>query len=127
MTTHLKNSTGVDLQRCHVYMAYGALLLLSPLSSLAQNSLASHDAPYLKPVTVTASASGGVSPLDDSPAGIGHVTVLSNIEINQGTTDRLEDLLQQAGLAAADVGSSFGLANVLAFGDLPLTASKEPI
>ena len=82
MTRHLKNSTGVDLQRCHVYAAYGALLLLlSPLSSQAQNSPASPDAPYLKPVTVTASASGGVSPLDDSPAGIRHVTVLSNIEI----------------------------------------------
>ena len=112
MTTHLKNSTGPDLQRCHVYLAYGALLaLLSPLSSQAQNSLASHDGPHLKPVTVTASASGGVSPLDDSPAGIGHVTVLSNSEINQGTTDRLEDLLQHAGLAAADGGSSFGLTN----------------
>ena len=93
-------------------MAYAALLLvLSPLSSLAQTSLASQETPSLKPVTVNANASDGVSPLDDSPAGIGHVTVLSNFEINQRTTDRLEHLLQQAGLAAADAGSSFGLAN----------------
>ena len=93
-------------------MAYGALLLvLSPLSSLAQTSLGAQDAPSLQPVTVSANAGDGVSPLDDSPTGIGHVTVLSNFEINQRTTDRLEDLLQQAGLAAADAGSSFGLAN----------------
>ena len=112
MTTHLKNSTGGHLQRSHMYLASGALfLLLSPLSSQAQNSPTSPDAPHLKPVTVTASASGGVSPVDDSPAGIGHVTVLSNIEINQGTTDRVEDLLQQAGLGAIDGGSSFGLIN----------------
>ena len=90
MTTHLKNPTGADLQRCHLHLAYGALFaLLSPLSSQAQNSLASSDAPHLKPVTVEARTSGGVSPVDDSPAGIGHVTVLSNFEINQRTTDRI--------------------------------------
>ena len=93
-------------------MAYVALLLVvSPLSSLAQISLGALDAPSLKPVIVSANAGDGDSSLDDSPAGIGHVTVLSNFEINQRTTGRLEDLLQQAGLAAADAGSSFGLAN----------------
>lgn len=110
VTTLPPKSSGLRLPRCRMHGVYGAVLLaLSPFSSLAQTSLEAPDVPSLKPVTVTAKARKGEASLDDSPAGIGHVTVLSNGEINQRTTDRLEDLLQQSGLATLDAGSSFGL------------------
>lgn len=114
VTTLLPKSSDLRLPRCRKDGVYGAVLLaLSPLSSLAQTSPDAPDVPSLQPVTISANAGEGDASLENSPAGIGHVTVLSNQEINLRTTDRLEDLLQQAGLATADAGSSFGLANGL--------------
>ncbi len=53
--------------------------------------------------------------------------MLSNQEINQRTTDRLEDLLQQAGLATLDIASSFGLSNGLGIRGFPSTVRPLPL
>jgi iron complex outermembrane recepter protein len=85
-------------------MIYGVgVALLGNLPGWAQ-SVAT-----LPTVEVTAHRNAYGGSLSDMPGGVGVVTVLTAKDLAAGAPDRLEDVLQAAGLATADANSSFGL------------------
>jgi len=90
------------------------MLAIAPLGAWAQPDSApaeSADPPALT-VTIIAAreADTPASLLASSPAGVGHLTIISAEEIQRNPPARLEDVLQSTGLATADAGSFFGVA-----------------
>jgi outer membrane cobalamin receptor len=63
----------------------------------------------LPEIVITASTVTNRKPWAQSPSGVGEVTVIDAKEIASKPAARIEEVLQNAGLATGDAGSNFGL------------------
>jgi iron complex outermembrane recepter protein len=89
-----------------------AVALLHPLHAQAQieaYASSSNTVRTLSEVIVTAPSQVDFEPLTQSPSGVGVVTIVDAKEIAARPSARIEDILQDAGLASASASSSFGL------------------